>query len=380
MNLRHLFTLFIVLGFSLGCKSSENSDKAYTINVQADGVYDGIRAYLNRNENGKNITATDTAIARNGSFLFKGDFEAHEMRSLSIDGIRGQAFFVLESGETNIVAYKDSIQQSKISGGYNNEVFNAYKSGYAEIVAEMRRLQGEFSSVKDNPEALKALQQRNNTLREQMKNYGFTFLKEYPNSDFSLMLLELVTAQQSFDVAAAKEILSLMSEDLRNKPSNSIKVLKIQQKIDAAKAVSSIAVGALAPDFTAPNPEGEAITMSAIKGKITIIDFWASWCRPCRVENPTYVRLYEQYHDKGLEIISVSLDRQNQKQRWIDAIEKDKLTWYNVSNLKFWNDPVAKLYNITSIPAAFIIDEQGIIIAERLRGMALEQKIAELLD
>ena len=380
MNLRHLFTLFIVLGFSLGCKSSKNSDKTYTINVQADGVYDGIRAYLNRNEDGKNITATDTAIAHNGSFLFKGDFEAHEMRSLSIDGIRGQAFFVLESGETNIVAYKDSIQQSKISGGYNNEVFNAYKSGYAEIVAEMRRLQGEFSSVKDNPEALKALQQRNNTLREQMKNYGFTFLKEYPNSDFSLMLLELVTAQQSFDVAAAKEILSLMSEDLRNKPSNSIKLIKIQQKIDAANAIAKLSIGEPAPDFTAPNPEGESITMSAIKGKITIIDFWASWCRPCRVENPTYVRLYEQYHDKGLEIISVSLDRQNQKQRWIDAIEKDKLTWYNVSNLKFWNDPVAKLYNITSIPAAFIIDEQGVIVAERLRGAVLEAKIAELLD
>ncbi len=380
MNLRHLFILFIALGFSYGCKSSENSDKTYTINVQVDGIYDGIRAYLNRNENGKNITATDTAIARNGSFLFKGDFEGHEMRSLRIDGIRDQAFFVLESGETNIVAYKDSIQQSKISGGYNNEVFNAYKSGYAEIAAEMQRLRSEFTSVKDNPEALIALQQRNNTLREQMKNYGFTFLKEYPNSYFSLMLLELVTAQQSFDVAAAKEILSLMSEDLRNKPSNSTIVLKIQQKIDAAKAVNSIAVGALAPDFTAPNPEGEAITMSAIKGKITIIDFWASWCRPCRVENPTYVRLYEQYHDKGLEIISVSLDRQNQKQRWIDAIEKDKLTWYNVSNLKFWNDPVAKLYNITSIPAAFIIDEQGVIIAERLRGQVLEAKIAELLD
>lgn len=120
--------------------------------------------------------------------------------------------------------------------------------------------------------------------------------------------------------------------------------------------------------------------MSAIKGKVTIIDFWASWCKPCRIENPTYVRLYEQYHDKGLEIISVSLDRQNQKQRWIDAIAKDKLTWYNVSNLKFWNDPVAKLYNVSSIPATFIIDDKGIILAERLRGRGLEAKIAELLD
>ena len=380
MNLRHLFISFIILGFSYGCKSSEKSDKTYIINVQADGVYDGIRAYLNRNENGKNVTATDTAIAINGSFLFKGDFEAHEMRSLSIDGIRGQAFFVLESGETNIVAYKDSIQQSKVTGGYNNDAFNAYKSGYERITNKLNGLRKEFSAARENPELMKQLQSQNNALREEMKNYGFTFLKEYPNSDFSLMLLELVTAQKSFDVAAAKDVLALMSEELLSKPSNSNKVLKIQQKIDAAEAVSSIAIGALAPDFTAPNPEGKSITMNAIKGKITIIDFWASWCRPCRVENPTYVRLYEEYHDKGLEIISVSLDRQNQKQRWIDAIEKDKLTWYNVSNLKFWNDPVAKLYNITSIPAAFIIDEQGVIIAERLRGPALEAKIAELLD
>ena len=171
-----------------------------------------------------------------------------------------------------------------------------------------------------------------------------------------------------------------MNNDLLSKNYNKIIAQKIQQRIDIASAANNIVTGEKAPDFTAPNPDGKAITMSAIKGKVTIIDFWASWCKPCRIENPTYVRLYEQYHDKGLEIISVSLDRQNQKQRWIDAIAKDKLTWYNVSNLKFWNDPVAKLYNVSSIPATFIIDDKGIILAERLRGRGLEAKIAELLD
>ena len=163
-----------------------------------------------------------------------------------------------------------------------------------------------------------------------------------------------------------------MSCSINLQTSLRFKIFKV--KLDQATTNKKLAVGDIAPDFTAPNPDGTALTMSKIKGKVTIIDFWASWCKPCRVENPTYVRLYEKYHNKGLEIISFSLDRENQKQRWVDAIAKDKLTWHNVSNLKFWNDPVAKLYNVSSIPAAFIIDEEGVIIAERLRGSALERK------
>ena len=244
----------------------------------------------------------------------------------------------------------------------------------------MDKLREEYAAAAQNPKVVKDLQKRNVELREELKNYGFNFLKEHPNSDFSLMLLDGLTSQPKFDTKSAKEVLALMNDELLNKSTNILTVQNIQSKINQTKTNKKLAVGDIAPDFTAPNPDGTALTMSKIKGKVTIIDFWASWCKPCRVENPTYVRLYEKYHNKGLEIISFSLDRENQKQRWVDAIAKDKLTWYNVSNLKFWNDPVAKLYNVSSIPATFIIDEQGVIIAERLRGSALERKIAELLD
>ena len=380
MTLRYFFLSILILMLSIGCNSSSSKTTNFTVNIEAEGIFDGVRAYIKRNENGKTTTATDTAIAQNGKFQFKGDVLAPEMRFITIDGINGQVFFVLEPENIKLTIYKDSIQKSKVSGGFNNEIFSKYRSGFVAITTKLDKLREEYAAAAQNPEVVQDLQKRNVELREELKNYGFNFLKEYPNSDFSLMLLDGLTSQPKFDTKSAKEVLALMNDELLNKSTNILTVQNIQRKLDQAKANKKLAVGDIAPDFTAPNPDGTALTMSKIKGKVTIIDFWASWCKPCRVENPTYVRLYEKYHNKGLEIISFSLDRENQKQRWVDAIAKDKLTWHNVSNLKFWNDPVAKLYNVSSIPAAFIIDEQGVIIAERLRGSALERKIAELLD
>ena len=213
-----------------------------------------------------------------------------------------------------------------------------------------------------------------------MKSFGFEFIKNNPNSDFALLVLDGVTGQAGFDLNLANEAFDAISDEIKNKSYNSSIIQSIKEKLSNTAISQNIKIGGKAPDFTAPTPDGEMITLSKVLGKVTILDFWASWCKPCRVENPNVVRVYEKYHSKGLEIISVSLDREDQKQRWLDAIEKDQLNWYNVSNLKFWNDPVAKLYNINAIPATFILDENGTIIADRLRGAALEAKIAELLD
>ena len=122
------------------------------------------------------------------------------------------------------------------------------------------------------------------------------------------------------------------------------------------------------------------LSLYDIKGKATIVEFWASWCGPCRRENPNIVKVYEKYKDKGLVIIGVSLDRPGQKERWRKAIEDDNLNWYHVGSLQYFNDPVARMYNISSIPASFILDEEGKIVAKRLRGKALEDQISKMLD
>jgi len=129
--------------------------------------------------------------------------------------------------------------------------------------------------------------------------------------------------------------------------------------------------------FEAPTPEGEMLSLEDAMGKLTLIDFWASWCRPCRMENPNVVSVYNDYKDKGFNIISVSLDKT--KKSWEKAIADDNMNWYHVSNLKYWQEPVAVEWGVRSIPATYLIDENGIIVAKNLRGSALRKKVDEIL-
>ena len=136
-------------------------------------------------------------------------------------------------------------------------------------------------------------------------------------------------------------------------------------------------VGDVAPEIELPSLNGGMAKLSDLKGKIVLLDFWASWCGPCRRENPNVVKLYNKYHEQGFEIFGVSLDKT--KQAWKEAVQKDGLIWQHVSDLKFWQSQGAKTYKVQSIPQTFLIDQKGIIVAQGLRGAALEQKIAELL-
>lgn len=150
------------------------------------------------------------------------------------------------------------------------------------------------------------------------------------------------------------------------------------QQVAAEAAAGKIQVGAEAPDFTQKNPQGKDVKLSDYRGQVVLLDFWASWCKPCRIENPNVVAAYNKYKDKGFTVFSVSLDKD--RDAWLAAIQQDGLVWpAHVSDLQFWNNAVAKEYGVTGIPAAFLIDKNGIIIARDLRGAALEEKLKEVL-
>lgn len=148
-----------------------------------------------------------------------------------------------------------------------------------------------------------------------------------------------------------------------------------KQELDELRALS---IGQPAPEISLPNPNGETVSLSDFRGKYVLVDFWAGWCKPCRDENPNVVRLYDKYKDKGFEVFGVSLDRT--REMWLKAIEEDQLEWIQVSDLKYFNSEAASTYQINAIPATFMIDPDGNILAKDLRGISLENKLAELFD
>ncbi|HEV7783212.1 MAG TPA: TlpA disulfide reductase family protein [Chitinophagaceae bacterium] len=139
-------------------------------------------------------------------------------------------------------------------------------------------------------------------------------------------------------------------------------------------------VGTPAPEIALPDPDGKTVTLSSFKGKYVLVDFWASWCRPCRQENPNVVKAWNRFKGKNFTILGVSLDMEGQKDKWLKAVMDDKLTWNHVSDLQYWNSPVVPLYNINGIPYNVLVDPEGKIIAEKLFGAALEEKLAEVLE
>ena len=151
---------------------------------------------------------------------------------------------------------------------------------------------------------------------------------------------------------------------------------QIAQLENQKKAESAFAPGSLAPDIVLPSPDGEEFALSSLRGNYVLIDFWAAWCKPCRMENPNIVKMYKKYENDNFEILGVSLDQHRDK--WIEAIAKDNLTWPQVSDLGYWQSAAAQLYNITSIPYTVLLDPDGKIIATRLRGKPLEDKMASI--
>ena len=146
--------------------------------------------------------------------------------------------------------------------------------------------------------------------------------------------------------------------------------------VSAQQRLGGVAVGQVAPEIAMKSPTGDTLKLSQLRGKVVLIDFWASWCRPCRMENPNVKKVYDRFHNKGFEILGVSLDKD--KSAWTGAIKQDGLPWKHVSDLAFWNNAVAQQYGVSSIPYTVLVDRDGKVLAKNLRGPALEAKLAEI--
>lgn len=211
-------------------------------------------------------------------------------------------------------------------------------------------------------------------IKQERKNRQIDFIRQHPDYKICLTALTDVIGHLPDDIKAYDILFNGLNKDVQQSEEG----LKVRNTIDR---YLKVAIGAQAPVFTANDTIGNPIRLEDYRGKYVLLDFWASWCMPCREENPVVVKAYHEYKSKNFEILSVSLDESGKRDAWIKAIHADSLDWKgHVSDLKGWNNGVAQLYSVRSIPQNFLIDPQGKIIAVNMRGKALVEKLKELLN
>ncbi|MGB1308174.1 MAG: redoxin domain-containing protein [Oceanihabitans sp.] len=375
--MQRIIYLLCALFFVIACKNETTN--GYSIEGKIDKAPDNALVKLVRTENNK-VIQLDTTRVQNNSFEFSGDIaNAADMYYLQIEGIQGSMPIIIANEKIKMNLFADSIYASTFTGGKQSNYFSDYQLFIKELRIKGNAINAKAQIANKNNDTmqLNLMRKEYALLNEQNKANDIDFVTKNTDAILSALILERSFTTKRINIQQTKDLFSKLNPEVQNTRAGK----NIQQLL--SKNLKT-AIGSKISNFSGPSPEGKTIAFNDVKGKITIIDFWAAWCGPCRKENPNVVKIYNKYHDKGLEIIGISLDgtprQKNAKKAWTDAIEKDALNWHHISNLQYFNDPIAKEFNINSIPATYIIDANGVILAKNLRGKALENKIAELLD
>ena len=307
-----------------------------------------------------------TATSKGGRFVLKGKIEDSDIHSLSVKGVEKSAYIFLEPGTLSVKGHKDSLGSLVTSGSEGQKVFEAFNREFGPLYGKASELSQKMSSGPDPDGAVsKEFQSVVSDIEKRTDQYVDRYAAS-PVTPFAI----LVTSQLSEDASRMEARYARLTPAARES--------KYGRILGSTVADAKVgAVGTMAIDFTQNDPDGKPVTLSSFRGKYVLIDFWASWCKPCRVENPNVVEAYKKYEKKNFTVLGVSLDRS--KDPWLQAIKDDNLTWTHVSDLKFWNNEVSQKYRISSIPQNLLIDPKGMIVAKNLRGRELQDRLAELL-
>lgn len=367
-SIKNLFGLLAILFFVIGCNKQE-AEKGFSIKGKinnAPGSYIVLHEFTP-----KGLLFIDSAeVNADGVFEFKGSLSEPVFCVIPFNNA-ASIFLVDTNAEIMVSIDANNPEQFTVNGSPETEKLKSLLKLNSDYQRAAMLVEQKFAAYKDNIPPVSVQNQIRYEFDSIMKARDAAIKQFAVQTDQSLVPF---FATNFLLPRADFEFLKQIDQKFYNKFSNSKYAQELHERV---MNLSKTASGSTAPDIVLQDPFGKPIALSSLRGKIVLVDFWASWCRPCREESPRLVKLYNKYKTKGFDIFSVSLD--DNREAWQKAINDDKLLWTHVSDLLKWNSAVVSQYNIEAIPFTVLVDAEGKIIATGLRGEALEQKLAELM-
>lgn len=393
--MRNIFLLILISAIFFACDTSDKlkGDSNFSVTGLMENT-SGQTIYLEEVGMGKPVAIDSAVLGDDGSFSLYGKTEDPNIFILRINNGAYNYLLVTKDEKVKVTAdgqtFSKTIQVKGSPGSQQLAELNFRMSELQFKIDSLTEIRNQVYQDPEKKEELAKITSQANGLVTAHKDFLLSFIQENPSSLASIAALyqqmgrqKLITPEENMEVFRAVDAALMAtypnSIHVKNFHSNVAKMESEKRQKTLAQSEKQIDVGSLAPDISLPSPGGQVYSLSSLRGKYVLLDFWAAWCGPCRRENPTLVANYNQYNKKGFEIFQVSLDKT--QKAWEDAIIADKLTWpYHVSDLQYWSSAPARLYNVSSIPANYLLDPEGKIIAKDLRGPALAAKLATIFS
>ena len=372
-KINQTMTVLVIAIFVMACGNSTeevvNAEPAFNIEGKIDTL-DYKMAYLAQYEDGDFVKSDSIAID-SGMFSFTGMVESPNVQYILFDDSDERINVFIENSDITITGVNLNRDNLTISGSKIHSQLKSFNDEAGKYDERLKAIVDEYYAAKESGD--EALVEELGTKYDNEDSLKTLFIEGYINENLNSVIAPYLSSR--YMMGKEVEELETLSKSFSDSIRSSQYVVAIDERITIVK---NSAIGQPAPAFEMNDKDGNPIALASFKGSYVLVDFWASWCGPCRRENPNVVAAYKKYHDKGFEIFGVSFD--TDKEKWLKAVEDDKLTWSHVSDLKGWGNAVGKIYGVRSIPHSILIDKDGIIVAKNLREEELHEKLAEIFE